>query len=95
MKEHVAVLVVVPLDFLQRRGGVRLGRPEVGLGVLELLPCNSELARDLRCAHPCRQRLCLVLHEVVKVPFEVGADADVHAQQEGLLDLSAVVFPCG
>ena len=74
---------MVPLDHLQCSGGVCLGRPEVGLGVLEPLPRNSEPARGLQCARPCRQRLQVVPREVVQVPLKVGSNAGVHPWQEG------------
>ena len=67
----VAVLVVVPLDRLQRSGGVHAVQPEVCLSVLELLLRDLEPTRSLQCAHLHRQRLCVILHKVVQVPLEV------------------------
>ena len=68
---------------------------EVCLGVLDLLPHGGEPARCLQCAHPHRQLLRVSPCEVVQVPLEVGSEPDVHAWQENLMDVPAVVLPRG
>mmetsp|Transcript_11328 Transcript_11328/g.20829 ORF Transcript_11328/g.20829 Transcript_11328/m.20829 type:complete len:247 (+) Transcript_11328:696-1436(+) len=91
--EHVILFGMVVFDSLQCVGGVGLGRFKVGLGLIELLPTDGKLAGGFKGSHPCCQRGGILSSQVVKVPFKVGANTNIHGRRNGLLNIIPMIFP--
>mmetsp|Transcript_22592 Transcript_22592/g.38710 ORF Transcript_22592/g.38710 Transcript_22592/m.38710 type:complete len:382 (-) Transcript_22592:607-1752(-) len=93
--EHVIVFGVVFFDDFQRGSRISLGALEVSLGLLEFFPRNGELASRFKGGHPRSQSGGVISRQMIKIPFKVGTNANVHRGTNGLLNIIPMIFSLG